>query len=369
MLRYKEIKQALLQEISKYMPGERLPSRPVLCRKLDTTRTTLDKAIKELEKEGFLSSRNGSGTYVVGLTDSGLSPAGTWGVIVPNVMDAVYPGLVRGAENVAQHYGINIIICNSDNDSDKQEQYVKRLLCSGVSGMIIVPVVSNDIRVNFRLYNQLNSARTPFVFCNRSVEGINVPTVTSNDFYGGYLATKHLILHGYRNIAYLARLKYKTSIDRCQGYISMLMEENIPINRRLIRFDADIVQATRELLEGGEDLDAVFCFNDQVAEDCCQTIRNHGLRISEDIGIIGYDNTDICNRLPVSLTSISYKNYEIGEKAAKLLWGILNDEPLLDFEYYLFQPSIVERDSCKGPRKRTDESDAADDKDDDSHGE
>lgn len=352
MLRYKEIKQALLQEISKYMPGERLPSRPVLCQKLDTTRTTLDKAIRELEEEGFLTSRNGSGTYVVGLTDGGISPVGTWGVIVPNVMDAVYPGLVRGAENVAQRYGINIIICNSDNDPDKQEQYVKRLLCSGVSGMIIVPVVSNDIRVNFRLYNQLASARTPFVFCNRSVEGINVPTITSNDFYGGYIATKHLISRGYRNIAYLARLKYKTSIDRCQGYLSMLMEENIPINRRLIRFDSDIAQATEELLQSENHVDAIFCFNDQVAEDSVHVIQRHGLAISDDIGIIGYDNTDICNRLSVSLTSVSYKNYEIGERAAELLWDILNKESLPAFEYYLFQPAIVERDSCRGPLSR-----------------
>lgn len=350
MLRYKEIKQALLQEISKYMPEERLPSRPVLCKKLDTTRTTLDKAIRELEEEGYLTSRNGSGTYVVGLMDGVRSPVGTWGVIVPNVMDAVYPGLVRGAENVAQGYGVNIIICNSDNDPDKQEKYVKRLLYSGVSGMIIVPVVTNDIRVNFRLYNQLALARIPFVFCNRSVEGINVPTVTSNDFYGGYIATKHLISRGYRNIAYLARLKYKTSIDRCQGYISALMEENIPINRRLIRFDSDVTAAMEGLLRSGEAMDAVFCFNDKVAEDCCRAISANGRQISEDIGLIGYDNTDICDRLPVSLTSVAYKNYEIGEKAAELLWGILNNQTLLDFEYYLFQPGIVERDSCKGPR-------------------
>ena len=132
----------------------------------------------------------------------------------------------------------------------------------------------------------------------------------------------------------------------------MLMEEGIPINRRLIRFEPDIAQATRELLHGEDALDAVFCFNDQVAEECCQTILKHGLSISDDIGIIGYDNTDICNRLPVSLSSVSYKNYEIGEKAAELLWGILNEKPLLDFEYYLFQPGIVERESCKGPRLR-----------------
>lgn len=348
MLRYKEIKRDLLLELSKYTPEDRLPSRPFLCKKLDTTRTTLDKAIRELEEEGFLISKKGSGTYVAGLLEGGTSPIGNWGVIVPNVMEEIYPGLVRGAENVAQRYGVNTIICNSDNDPDKQEQYVKRLLLSGVSGMIIVPVVSNDIRVNFRLYNQLASAKTPFVFCNRSVEGINVPTVTSNDFYGGYIAAKHLIAHNYRNIAYIAKLKYKTSIDRCQGYLSALMEQGLPINRKLIRFDSDCYRAMKDLIESSEALDAVFCFNDEVAQKCYQAISESGKQISDDIGIIGYDNTDTCKMLPVPLTSVAYKNYEIGEKAAELLWGMINHQPLLDFEYYLFQPSIVERNSCMG---------------------
>lgn len=355
MLRYKEIKNMLLQEIASFVPGDRLPSRPLLCQKLDTTRATLDKAIKELEKEGYLSSKNGSGTYLVGLQGNREPLSKNWGIIVPNVMESVYPGLVRGVENTAQKYDINVILCNSDNDPDKQEQYIKRLLLSGVTGIIIVPIVSNSIRENFKLYNQLMEAKTPIVFCNRSVDGINIPVVTSNDFYGGYIATKHLIDNGYRNLAYIAGQKYKTSIDRCQGYISALIESGLEVNRRHIVFEKNDAEAhmpgyegLANLLRQDNDIDGVFCFNDRIAQGCCQAISEHDLRISEDIGVIAYDNTDICDMLEPKLTSVSYKNLEIGEKAADLLWKMNTNNYIPDFEYYLFQPSIVIRNSCLG---------------------
>lgn len=355
MLRYKEIKKALLHEIADLKPGNRLPARPELCKNLDTTRVTLDKAIKELEQEGYLKSRNGSGTYVVGMLDSADNTAKSWGVILPNVMDEIYPGLLRGAENVAQKYGINIIICNTDNDPNKQEQYVKRLVLSGVMGIIIVPIVSNDIRENFRLYNQLTDTRIPFVFCNRSVEGISVPVVTSNDFYGGYIAVKHLIRQGYRHIAFLSELKYKTSIDRCQGYLSALIEHEIPVNRRLLLFGQEGktqmngYEEMNLLLDSREKVDAVFCFNDRIAQGCYRSITEHGLKVSDDIGVIAYDNTSICEMLSPRMSSVSYKNVEIGEKAAELLWKMNTHQFLSGFEYYLFQPSIVVRDSCLGP--------------------
>lgn len=355
MLRYREIKKALFREIAGLKPGSRLPSRPELCRSLDTTRVTLDKAIKELEQEGYLKSRNGSGTYVIGMLDSADTAAKSWGVILPNVMDEIYPGLLRGAENVAQNYGINIIICNTDNDPNKQEQYVKRLVLSGVMGIIIVPIVSNDIRENFRLYNQLAETKIPFVFCNRSVEGISVPVVTSNDFYGGYIASKYLLRQGYRHIAFISELKYKTSIDRCQGYLSALIEHEIPVNRRLLLFGQEAgvrmngYEEMNLLLDSREEVDAVFCFNDRIAQGCYRAIQEHDLKISDDIGVIAYDNTSLCEILSPRMSSVSYKNVEIGEKAAELLWKMNTHQSLSGFEYYLFQPSIVVRDSCRGP--------------------
>jgi DNA-binding LacI/PurR family transcriptional regulator len=358
MLRYREIKNLLLAEIAKMKVNDRLPPRLELCKKLDTTRMTLDKAINELVTEGLLFSRRGDGTYVAGANDELTVYKGNWGVIVNDVTHKFYAEIVRGVENVAQGYGINIILCNSDANMDKQGQYIKRLINSGISGLIIVPVVTKDIRDNFCLYNQLTELKVPFVFVsNRNAEGINAPVVVANDYHGGYLATEHLLEKGYRNIAYIAYQKYRTSVDRFQGYLSALLENKIEVNRKIIIMEDQShpqptgYEAMKKILTSGQLVDAVFCCSDNVLLGVYQAINEAGLTISDDIGIISSDNTDICEKLTPIITAVSYNNLEIGTKAAEVLYKQINGETLSEFEYYLFQPDLIVRDSCLGLRR------------------
>jgi DNA-binding LacI/PurR family transcriptional regulator len=361
MLRYKEIKNLLETEIAKLNSNERLPSRPELCKKLDTTRTTLDRAINELVTEGLLFSRRGDGTYVAAPGDELSVHKGNWGVIVPDVTEPTFCGIVRGVENVAQSYGINLILCNSDFHIEKQEQYLKRLSHSGVSGLIIVPVASGDIEENYRLYSQLIELKVPFVFCsNRNVEGFNASVVASNDYYGGYLATRHLVEKGYHHIAYISDQKFRTSVERCQGYITALMENKIEINHEIIvmnvmkeknQLQPAGYETMKKILASDQIVDAVFCYSDRLIRGVYQAISEAGLIVSDDIGVVSFDNTDICEKLTPAVTSIIYKSLEIGTKAAEVLYKQINGKVLSDFECYLFQPDLVVRDSCLGLKK------------------
>jgi DNA-binding LacI/PurR family transcriptional regulator len=358
MLRYKEIKNMLAAEIAKMNCNDRLPSRSQLCKRLDTAKATLDKAINELLAEGLLYSKGGVGTYVAGANEKSPIHTGNWGVIVRDVREAFYAGIVRGVEDVAQRHDINIILCNSDYDLNKQEYYIKRLSNSDVSGIIIVPVTSGDTEENYRLFCQLNELKMPFVFCsNRNTEGINAPVVVSNDYYGGYIATKHLLEKGYRNIAYISYVKYRTSVERCQGYMTALLESGIKINPKIVAVEVQSqalaygYEAMQKILASGEKVDAVFCFNDKVAQGVYQAIAEAGLTVSDDIGVIGYDNTDICEKLTPAITSVNFKNLELGNKAAEVLYKRINKEDLSDFQFYLVQPELILRDSCRGMKK------------------
>jgi DNA-binding LacI/PurR family transcriptional regulator len=358
MLRYKEIKNILAAEIAQMSSNDRLPSRPELCKKLGIAKVTLDKAINELVAEGLLYSRKGGGTYVAGGNEGLPIHAGTnWGIVVPDVTDLFYAKIVRGVENVAQSYGINVILCNSDSDFDKQEQYIKRLSYSGVSGLIIVPVACGEIRKNYLFYNQLTELKVPFVFCGRNAYGINAPVVASNNFYGGYIATKHLLAKGYRHIAYISQQKYQASIDRCQGYIVALLENGVEVNRKIIAMEDKShtqpvgYKTMKNILALDQAVDAVFCFCDKIAPGVYQAISEAGLAVSDDIGVIGYDNTDICEKLNPAVTTVAYKSLEVGTKAAEILYKLINKEDLSGFEYYLFQPKLVARDSCLGLKK------------------
>lgn len=352
MLRYLEIKQELMKLIDKLHPGEQLADRYSLCRALDTTRVTLDKAIRELVEQNILVSKKGSGTFVSGAISGRKNGTMNWCVIVPNISEAVYGKLVSGVESIAHNHNINVILCNSNNDPEKQENFVKRLLISGISGFIIVPVINNLPLNTYNLYNVLENAHIPFVLCNRRIDGINAPVITSNDFYGGYIATNHLISKGYKNIAYIAETHYRTSLDRCQGYLSALLENHIDVNRRLIvipsanQLEIDCRQEISALLQT-EPIDAIFCFNDKIASLVYDVIQSMGKKVGVDIGVIGYDNTEICTDLSPALTSLSYSSNEIGIKAAEVLFNLCNGkEPSSKFEYYLYQPEIIERNSC-----------------------
>ena len=357
MFQYKLIKDQLVGLLGKLEVGERLPSRTTLCRELCTTRTTLDRAIAELVSEGMLSSRKGSGTYSTGLLDGRNPSVENWGVIVPSADVDVFPDLIQSIRSFADANGINTIVCDTQSDAETQERFIKKLLASGVSGFLIVPIVSKTAAMSARLYRALLQSNIPFVFCNREVEGIDVPTVKSTDFYGGYVATKHLIGQGYRRIAYIATQKYQTSMERCQGYINALVEQGMEIDRARIYLPLEpharcYYQKAVELLRSPNPPDAIFCFNDGVAEEIYRAIRDCGLRVSDDVGVMGYDNTKKADDLSPSLTSMDYQSEAIGKMASELLWKLTHGIPCAsDFQSYLFQPTLIARESCIGPRK------------------
>lgn len=353
MLRYKEIKQMISDLIVGMATGERLASRTVLMKHLDSSRATIDKAIRELEEEGILESKFGSGTFVARKLEGIVTNVENWCLIVPDITEAIYASLAGGVESSARERGANVILCNSENSAEKQAEYIARLSLAGIAGFIIVPVVTKNATENIGLYRSLSQSKIPFVFCNRDVEGVSAPIVKSNDFYGGYIATLYLLDRGYKNIAYLARHRYRTSIDRCQGYISALQERNISIERKHILMGddgtlGDCYTQMRDLLDMETHVDAVLCFNDYIAMEVMRAVQDVGLRIPEDIGIIGYDNIDACASTVPPLTSVAYKTLDIGKMAARVLGKMIEGGEKEGFAYYLMQPEVVVRASCLG---------------------
>ena len=326
-----------------------------MCQKYLATRTTIDRAINELIKEGFLYSIGGSGTYVADTDKRNTSYKQhliNIGVLLPNIMADTYPGILKGIEDVTQKLNINVVLCNTDNNYEKQYVYVHRLLNSKIRGFIIIPAICkvNDMEI----YQYLIKNHIPLVFCNRGFYDVKCPIITSNDFFGGFLATNHLIQKGYSRIAYLSTIRYKVSIDRYQGYLAALSTHHMPIVRSLsVILDSvptknQAYMETKKLLIKDRQIDGLVCFNDHVALGAIQAAEELGMQISKDIGIIGYDDTPICKISPVKLTSVSYKNYEVGKKAAEVLYQLIFHSDIPTDNIYIFQPELRIRDSCLG---------------------
>lgn len=346
--------------------GTRLPSRTSLCKRLDTNRRTLDKAINELCEVGVLYSIKGSGTFVNSLMKETEHRIENWGLILPNLEMPVFANIAVSVERYTSSRKIHLILCNSCEDLDKQEGYIRRLIKSPVSGIIVIPVINERTAARTNTYIKLLEDKMPVVFCCRTFTGCNWPVVMINNFYGGYIATKHLIKQGYQNIAFIAIHDHnegRVTEERCQGYISALMEANIPINYQWIIFenkseDNEITYARiRELLakrdcgemcEGA--IDAVFGVNDETCRIIYQIISDCGLKVSDSVGVIGFDNVNYCGKMIPPLSSLTYDGKDIGFMASEILWGISHGECLRqDYKYYFCQPRLILRKSCLGP--------------------
>lgn len=318
----------------------------------------MDKAVAELIDEGVLYSVQGSGTFVA-IRDEEKTGVISWGVVVPNIMDDICPVFLRGIEDFAQKLSINIVICNTDNDTDKEAEYLQRLADSGARGIIIIPTIIPAS--NHMIYKQLERRNISYVFCNRSIDSMeHVPFIASNDFYGGYCATKHLIKMGYRRIGFVSRYHYRTSMNRFYGYTAALLEAGLAIDRSIVAAELPNFQknGVRNFLDKVLSLpsppDAFFCHNDDVAVSLCRELVCRGKRISQDIGVIGYDNTNVCQALEPKLTSMAFRNYEMGAKAADILYDLTCGRKFEGFNTFVFQPELVIRSSCLGPSSVSD---------------
>lgn len=349
--RYVEVKKKLIEVIQSLEPHDRLPSRTALAEQYNAARTTIERAISELVGEGYLYSRDGSGTYVAEREDqSAKKSLKTIGLIIPDIMHDTYPGILRGVEDVTNQHDINLVVCNTDNQVEKQSKYISKLIDAGVNGVIIVPALIGES--DLEPVQRLQALKIPVVFCNRGMEGIEAPKVVSNNFYGAYIAVKHLIQNGCKKVAYISLPMYSISYERYQGYISAMSEAKLDIDERYICFEQTFDSETqgyecgKRLLQDAEPPDGIFCFNDGIAKGVYDAMTELGYVVGKDIKLIGYDDTSLCERLPVKLSSVKFKTYEIGMNAAKLVIEMMmNGKEMRKRKIIVLQPELVIRES------------------------
>ena len=354
------VKTYLIKRIEMMNSHERIISRTALCQKFHYSRTTIDMAIKELTEEGVVYSVKGSGSYVsqqykaMHIHD-GVIPK--WGIILPNSSVGIYPELLHGITSYCEEKGINTVVFNTGHDVGNQNDYALRLLELGVKGIIIIPSKHKDTVMNG--LNALREVGIPVVFCYRYIEtGAEYPFVATNDFFGGFIATKHLLEHGYKKIGFASLQGEKVGIERFLGYSSALAMNNIEVNNEFIFIEAEknydrnsgesLYRRLRKAFLSGTDVDAFFCYNDRVAKIVYKAAESVGKEIGTDIGVVGYDNSPICMKMKPPLSSVEFKAFLMGKKCAELLEKAVSDSDGKKHEILPFQPEIIVRESSLG---------------------
>lgn len=270
----------------------------------------------------------------------------TIGVIVPN-LDYVLSTMVKGIDEVALEAGYTVMACQSNESFGREIVNTKRLLDSLVDGFIIS--VSSETK-SYEHFKKIQERNIPLVLFDRLATDLTAPSVKLDNENGGFIATEHLIEQGYKRIAILAGPKnLGISNQRMDGYLNALKKYKIKKDPRLIvhcDFNQEYAyQATKELLSMRERPDAIFTISDRMAIGALLAIKERGLDIPHEIGLVGFNNEPITSLVTPQITSVDMPAFEIGKAAAKLFIEVMHHPEKLVMEEQILKPKLFVRQS------------------------
>lgn len=248
------------------------------------------------------------------------------GVVVPEFITFFFPEIIIGIQDVMNNAGYQVLICQSNESSRLERQNVEMLENSMVEGLIVS--VTKESK-NIDLYQRLIDERMPLVFINRVLPGLNASQVIIDDRKCAFKAVEHLIKCGYRRIAHLAgNAHLSVTQRRVEGYLDALKAYNVPVYEQYLMYVG--VQQDRArmgvnyLLSLKEKPDAIFAVNDPIAIGAMMELKKRGLRVPEDVAVVGFSESPVGRIL--DLTSVSQPTQEMGHMAAELLLRKINDQ-------------------------------------------
>jgi len=271
------------------------------------------------------------------------------GVIVTDICNPVFAKMVKGIETAIKQKDYSILIGNTDEKYDMEEESVSTMISKGVDGVIITPTQQGTASMEL-----LKKAKIPFLLMGRRFKEYQTNYVVSDDFSGGYMAGEYFISKGHSKLVFFnGPMHISSAQEREQGLIKALAKHQLePV--KILHIMPDMHEGYRfmkELLAFSLDFTGVFCFDDYTAFGVIKAIKEKGLHVPEDIAVIGYDNTEFAEIPDVGLTSIDFNEYRIGELAAEHIMSLIeqksNSIEVTDtiIKQVILEPSLVIRGS------------------------
>ncbi|AJY73471.1 LacI family DNA-binding transcriptional regulator [Paenibacillus beijingensis] len=298
------------------------------------TRSKIEEAIEELEYQPNALARS--------LKQKRTS---TIGIIVANIMHSFSTEICRAIEDYFQEYGMNVMLCNSYEDAEKEKMYIEMLQAKQVDGIILFPTGKNK-----QLYKKLTKQRTPILFIDRKVEGINTDIIAVNNGEAVYKAIEHLAEQGHRKIAILtAPLTISSRMERMEGYKRAVKELGLEQHEPfMISCEmAEMKSRLNKLFAGEIKPSAIIAGNDLVLLEVLAHIKANAIKVPEQLALIVFDNISFAHLLQPTLTSIIQPSQEMGKAAGELLHERIKADGQIDASprERIFECKLVVRES------------------------
>lgn len=286
------------------------------------------------------------------------------GVVLCAVDNAFYSQVINGIESVAYKKGYNIIINQSHESYQRELINVQHLISTSIDGLLIA--VSTETK-DFNHLIKLQEKGLPLVLFDRLADEVETHKIKINNMQSAYEGTLHLIKNGFKKIAHITSSSdISISSERLDGYKKALRENNLAVCYDLVKFcphggmlAEEVDVAIDQLLQLKEIPDAIFTASDRITTQTLIYLTKVGIKVPEDIALIGFTNTALAEVLNPSLTSITQPAFEMGQLAAtKLIELIESKFPVYDFETLILETvlhirkSTVKKNLCNNNEER-----------------
>lgn len=258
----------------------------------------------------------------------------TIGVIIPQIVHFFFSSVLSGIEDEAEKGGYRVLICQSNENYEKEVKGAEALLEARVCGVLASVAKTTTVYDHFQ---ELIDRDIPVVFFDRICTGILTDRVVVDDYAGVCSAVEHLVHTGCRRIAFFGSPSHLAiSNNRRMGYEDALRKNQLPVDKELIKICdnfTDALRVTPELLALPEPPDAFFAVNDETAIGILNVVKAQGLKIPEQVSICGFTNNTLSEVSDPLLTSVDQHGYDLGATAMKLLIdrlkGIRDDDHIV----------------------------------------
>jgi LacI family repressor for deo operon, udp, cdd, tsx, nupC, and nupG len=265
-------------------------------------------------------------------------------VLLPDLKNPFFSEVIRGMEDVAAREGYHLFLGNTNNDVEREREYIKMLNEQMADGLILTTarIGKDDIL-------QL-SEKKPLVLACEYLEGTDIPCVSIDNIGSARRATNHLISLGHKRIAHLSGpINVVLCRDRMNGYLQALHSKGIPVDESLMEAGDFSIDSgyllTRKLLSLERRPTAIFAANDEMAIGAIKAVKEAKLSVPEDVAIVGFDNIPISTIIEPALTTISQPKYIIGKTAMEMVLNLIKKVPIPRHQMVLPEELII-RESC-----------------------
>jgi LacI family transcriptional regulator, galactose operon repressor len=278
------------------------------------------------------------------------------GFVVPDLLHSFFSEIVRGLSSALQGTGYTLVTTSSDQDPKLEKQAVEQLIARRVDVLLVA-----SAQWTVEMFRRVEEAGIPYILIDRSFTGLAAHFVGVNDEEVGALATRHLAEVGCKRIAHIGGSELSPVVGRMEGYKRTLLKLGLASGPELI-YNVDRVEelgdgtgyeATKKLLKQSSQPDGIFCYNDAIAYGAIAAVLDSGLRVPEDVAIVGCGNILYNKFLKIPLSSIDQQTISIGQKTGKLALQLIEAGGPIAPQRILLQPMLVARQSTQRKIERT----------------